>query len=148
MAIILTPCAGKCSTVFGDSVCRGCRRFSHEVIDWNQYSATEAQLIWLRLDQQIDQIILPLVSTTDLDAVKDFLRARQLRIPSAASTGRVLYEALRVCYRAPECLAEAHLILSADVSTTWQTVERRLYALAVASFELAWMRAASFGALS
>ncbi len=34
----LTPCAGRCSTVFGDSVCRGCRRFNHEVIQWNTYT--------------------------------------------------------------------------------------------------------------
>ncbi|WP_366536212.1 DUF1289 domain-containing protein, partial [Acinetobacter baumannii] len=30
----LTPCAGRCSTVFGDQVCRGCRRFNHEPRNW------------------------------------------------------------------------------------------------------------------
>ncbi|MEC7008614.1 MAG: DUF1289 domain-containing protein, partial [Pseudomonadota bacterium] len=32
---IKTPCIGVCSTGIGDSVCRGCKRFSHEVIHWN-----------------------------------------------------------------------------------------------------------------
>ena len=35
---VKTPCIGVCSTGIGDSVCRGCKRFSHEVIDWNSYS--------------------------------------------------------------------------------------------------------------
>ncbi|MCF8976542.1 DUF1289 domain-containing protein, partial [Pseudomonas edaphica] len=28
---IKTPCVGLCSTVYGDLVCRGCKRFHHEV---------------------------------------------------------------------------------------------------------------------
>jgi hypothetical protein len=31
---IKTPCVGLCSTVYGDLVCRGCKRFHHEVINW------------------------------------------------------------------------------------------------------------------
>ncbi|MCA4075779.1 DUF1289 domain-containing protein, partial [Pseudomonas kurunegalensis] len=31
---IKTPCVGLCSTVYGDTVCRGCKRFHHEVINW------------------------------------------------------------------------------------------------------------------
>ncbi len=31
-----SPCIGLCSTVYGDDVCRGCKRFSEEVIIWNQ----------------------------------------------------------------------------------------------------------------
>ena len=52
----LTPCAGRCSTVFGDAVCRGCRRFNHEVIKWNTYSAAQQNAVWVRLDAQLDQI--------------------------------------------------------------------------------------------
>ncbi len=28
-----TPCVGMCSTTYGDLVCRGCRRFSHEIVN-------------------------------------------------------------------------------------------------------------------
>ena len=38
-----TPCIGVCSTVFGDDVCRGCKRFQHEVIQWNSYSDPEKE---------------------------------------------------------------------------------------------------------
>ncbi len=141
----LTPCLGRCSTVFGDSVCRGCRRFSHEVIDWNRYTAAQRDFIWLRLDQQLDQIILPLVRVEDPRQLSDFLASRHIRLTTKASQGRQAYEALRICQRQPERCAESGLRLSAtQVDRTWLQVEQRLYELAVASFEFAWLRAAKF----
>ena len=47
---VKTPCVGVCSTVFGDQVCRGCKRFQHEVIEWNGYSDTEKETVWNRLE--------------------------------------------------------------------------------------------------
>jgi len=47
---IKTPCVGVCSTVFGDQVCRGCKRFQHEVIQWNGYSDSEKENVWNRLE--------------------------------------------------------------------------------------------------
>lgn len=142
----LTPCAGRCSTVFGDSVCRGSRRFSHEVIDWNRYTAAQQQFIWLRLDQQLDQIILPIVPLQDAAQLKQFLQSRQVRIPATASLGRQIYEALRLVQRMPDRLTDSGLLLNSEsIDSIWQEVERRLYALAVASFEFAWLRAAAFG---
>ena len=41
---VKTPCIGVCSTGIGDSVCRGCKRFSHEVIDWNSYSQEQKRI--------------------------------------------------------------------------------------------------------
>ncbi|HET8729969.1 MAG TPA: DUF1289 domain-containing protein [Moraxellaceae bacterium] len=52
-----TPCVGICSTTFGDVVCRGCRRYLHEIIDWNRYSDTEKRLIWQRLDALQEQVL-------------------------------------------------------------------------------------------
>ena len=48
---IKTPCIGVCSTGIGDMVCRGCKRFAHEVIDWNGYSVPQKQAIDARLDR-------------------------------------------------------------------------------------------------
>ena len=47
---VKTPCVGVCSTVFGDQVCRGCKRFQHEVIEWNGYSDFEKETVWIRLE--------------------------------------------------------------------------------------------------
>lgn len=46
---IPTPCIGICSTTYGDDVCKGCKRFIHEIIDWNSYQADEKKIIWQRL---------------------------------------------------------------------------------------------------
>jgi predicted Fe-S protein YdhL (DUF1289 family) len=141
-----TPCAGRCSTVFGDTVCRGCRRFSHEVIDWNRYSTAQRQFIWQRLDQQLEQIIVPIVPVVDECRLLQFLADRQIRLPEHATQGRVIYEALRVVHRAPERLPESGLGLTeTQIEAVWVQIEQRIYALAVASFEFAWLRAASFG---
>ena len=45
-----TPCLGICSTTYGDNVCKGCKRFVHEVISWNKYTTKERELINLRLE--------------------------------------------------------------------------------------------------
>ena len=47
---VKTPCVGVCSTVFGDQVCRGCKRFHHEVIEWNGYTDTQKETVWNRLE--------------------------------------------------------------------------------------------------
>ena len=47
---VKTPCVGVCSTVFGDQVCRGCKRFHHEVIEWNGYTDAQKETVWNRLE--------------------------------------------------------------------------------------------------
>ncbi|WP_226704400.1 DUF1289 domain-containing protein [Microbulbifer elongatus] len=47
---VRTPCIGVCSTGIGDNVCRGCKRFAHEVIDWNAYSEEQRRIIAERRD--------------------------------------------------------------------------------------------------
>ena len=65
-----TPCIGLCSTVYGDQVCRGCKRFSHEIVAWNRYDVAARKAVWQRLEQLLDQVVwarLELVSTLELD---------------------------------------------------------------------------------
>ena len=46
-----TPCIGVCSTSYGDHICRGCKRFSHEVTGWIKYSDAEKSLVNERLQK-------------------------------------------------------------------------------------------------
>ncbi|MCZ6708751.1 MAG: DUF1289 domain-containing protein, partial [Gammaproteobacteria bacterium] len=46
-----TPCVGICSTTFGDLVCRGCKRFAHEVVQWNGFEPAQQAIVWARLDE-------------------------------------------------------------------------------------------------
>jgi predicted Fe-S protein YdhL (DUF1289 family) len=55
---IKTPCIGICSTTsFGDKICRGCKRFSFEVVNWNTYSEEEKLAVFSRIDLLTEQII-------------------------------------------------------------------------------------------
>ena len=47
---IKTPCIGLCSTVYGDAVCRGCKRYDAEIIAWNGYDEARKEAVTRRLD--------------------------------------------------------------------------------------------------
>lgn len=81
-----TPCVGICSTTYGDTVCRGCRRYLHEVIDWNRYSDSEKRLIWLRLDGLQAQVLPRYFEIFDEERLRQTLLA--LRIPFRDEAGR------------------------------------------------------------
>lgn len=49
IALRRTPCIGICSTTYGDLVCRGCKRFAHEVVGWNGFEDSQRALVWQRL---------------------------------------------------------------------------------------------------
>ncbi|NCX93995.1 MAG: DUF1289 domain-containing protein, partial [Gammaproteobacteria bacterium] len=46
---IQTPCIGICSTVYGGDVCRGCKRFADEVVEWNGFDSDRKRAILDRL---------------------------------------------------------------------------------------------------
>lgn len=140
--LVLTPCAGRCSTVFGDSVCRGCRRFNHEVIHWNRYSNEEKQAVWTRLDAQLDQILVPLLPQHQLIKIEHFLSHKRIRLMPNASLGRKLYHALKLCEKNIHFAEESGLGIDASqIKATWKLFEARVLNLAQASYEVAWLRA-------
>ena len=138
----LTPCAGRCSTVFGDSVCRGCRRFNHEVIQWNTYSAEQRLAIWKRLDSQLDQILVPMLPFAQLQHVDGFILSKRIRLLNSATRGRKLYHALKICEKNKHLAEGSGLGITAQqVKPLWNEFERRILALAKASYDFAWLRA-------
>lgn len=138
----LTPCAGRCSTVFGDHVCRGCRRFSHEVIQWNAYTPEQQHAVWKRLDIQLDQILIPMLPHANLRHVEGFVLSKRVRLMKDASVGRKLYHALKICEKHRQFAEESGLaIRQKQVKPLWDEFEHRILALAKASYELAWLRA-------
>jgi|SRR5690554_1598154 len=54
---VKTPCVGICSTGVGDVVCRGCKRFTHEVIHWNAYTEDQRRVIARRLETYLAQVV-------------------------------------------------------------------------------------------
>ncbi|MQU65224.1 DUF1289 domain-containing protein [Pseudomonas sp. FSL R10-1350] len=76
---IKTPCIGLCSTVYGDLVCRGCKRFHHEVIHWNGYNEDEKRAVWLRLEQLLVQVMAAKVEVFDPPALRNQMITRKIR---------------------------------------------------------------------
>jgi uncharacterized protein len=62
---IRTPCVGICSTGIGDDVCRGCKRFAHEVIDWNTYDHSQRAIIARRLESFLVQVVQNKIEVID-----------------------------------------------------------------------------------
>lgn len=90
-----TPCIGICSTVFGDVVCRGCRRFVHEVIDWNRYNDDQKKLIWARLDALTVQVVGARLQVTDETLLRRMLTDTKLRLRKDAPLLALFLEVLR-----------------------------------------------------
>ncbi|MGK2915699.1 MAG: DUF1289 domain-containing protein [Porticoccaceae bacterium] len=78
VARVKTPCVGICSSGIGDAVCRGCKRFAHEVIAWNTYSAEERRIVLDRLDGFLAQIVRTRVALTDLRKLRRAMVAQKL----------------------------------------------------------------------
>lgn len=76
---IKTPCVGLCSTVYGDLVCRGCKRFHHEVISWNGYSDEEKYAVWLRLEVLLVQVMTAKLEVFDGARLRCQLERRGIR---------------------------------------------------------------------
>ncbi len=76
---VKTPCIGVCSTGIGDSVCRGCKRFSHEVIDLNSYSQEQKRVIDARLSGFLSQCVSNKLVVIDKALLKWQLDVQQVR---------------------------------------------------------------------
>ena len=76
---VKTPCIGVCSTGIGDSVCRGCKRFSHEVIHWNSYSQEQKRIIDERLAGFLSQCVSNKLQVTDQALLRWQLQVQNVR---------------------------------------------------------------------
>ena len=73
-----TPCAGRCSTTYGDLVCRGCKRFAHEVVDWNRYGAEAKDAVWQRLLMLRDQVVAGRIEVIDRSLLAEQLQRHRI----------------------------------------------------------------------
>ncbi|MEC7918240.1 MAG: DUF1289 domain-containing protein [Pseudomonadota bacterium] len=80
---IKTPCVGICSTTYGDEVCRGCKRFQHEVIQWNSYSDQQKEIVWNRLEALKVQIMKTKFNIIDESKLKSSLDTYNINYYSA-----------------------------------------------------------------
>ena len=92
---VRTPCIGVCSTGIGDSVCRGCKRFDHEVIRWNGFDQSEKVSIDNRLSQLLSQVVSWRLKIIDLDLLVSQLNTQQIKFHETRDPHCWLFELLR-----------------------------------------------------
>ncbi|MFT3930843.1 MAG: DUF1289 domain-containing protein [Spongiibacteraceae bacterium] len=95
IARIPTPCIGVCSTGIGDAVCRGCKRYAHEVIHWNSYSQEQKQAIDRRLDQLLTQVVNAKLRVFDSELLEMRMKAQQIRYSVHRNPPVWVFELLR-----------------------------------------------------
>lgn len=92
---IKTPCIGVCSTGIGDSVCRGCKRFAHEVIGWNSYTDQERSHIMQRIETLLSQVVQNHIRIVDSILLMQQLELQQVRVYPGLNSYCQAYEAIR-----------------------------------------------------
>lgn len=127
-----TPCVGLCSTVFGDSVCRGCMRFVHEVIDWNKYNAAQKQIIWQRLDEHLRVILPQFVKIYDPRKIVVHLQQQHI-IYDEKNLWRGIYSLLRLHDKGFIVLDDVGFSMKENYH--WTVVQQQLYQLASAYYQ-------------
>lgn len=90
-----SPCIGICSTTYGDLVCRGCKRFAHEVVGWNGYAEQQRAAILRRLAELRDGALQRQVSCAQLSELCAAAAALPLPNADQMSPEARAYEALR-----------------------------------------------------
>jgi hypothetical protein len=74
-----TPCIGICSTIYGDEICRGCKRTYTEVIEWNRYDQTEKKVVFNRLEQAIISVCEQYLTVIDAELLAQQLDKFNIR---------------------------------------------------------------------
>ena len=90
-----TPCLGICSTTYGDSVCKGCKRFVHEVIDWNKFNSNEKELVNTRLEEFKIIVLKNRFFVSDQDLLAAKLKENAIRFNNALDPLTWIFDLLR-----------------------------------------------------
>jgi len=132
---VKTPCIGICSTTsFGDSICRGCKRFSTEVIDWNSYDNNEKWAVLQRLSKLIVQIMEPRFVIHSADELKRGLKAQGVPIHPDLPPYCWLHNLLKKRHRQIEDLSQFGAAIRSEhadvlLPDLWEQADTELLAL-------------------
>ena len=102
---------GICSTTYGDLVCRGCKRFAHEIIAWNGFDEEQRDTVWARLIELRDTCVRDVVHAGLRADMAAACTARGLPVDSESTTLSLTYELLRRGLNEPQVLLDANIDL-------------------------------------
>ena len=90
-----TPCIGICSTTFGDDVCKGCKRFSHEITNWGKFSTDERAVVNSRLEQFKTTILEEKFSISDSELFESKMNEFSINFNSSLEPMTWIFDLLR-----------------------------------------------------
>ncbi len=131
-----TPCVGICSTTYGDDVCRGCKRFIHEVINWNSFKPEEKEAVWKRLEQLKTLIMESKVLINDENLMESKISELQLKINKDLNSLSKVFEIVKLTSTSFNDLKEfgIHLQNEGSLISLKEEIETELYELSKAHF--------------
>ena len=132
-----TPCVGICSTTYGDDVCRGCKRFIHEVINWNSFNPEEKESVWKRLEKLKTLIMQSKISIINEALMEEKIEELQLKINSDLNNLSKAFEIVKLTSKSFDDLNEFGIeIVNKNVSLIYlkEEIEKELYDLSMAHF--------------
>ena len=90
-----TPCIGICSTTFGDDVCKGCKRFSHEITNWGRFSTDERAVVNSRLEQFKTTILEEKFTISDCELFESKMNEFSINFNSSLEPITWIFDLLR-----------------------------------------------------
>lgn len=136
-ALKRTPCVGICSTTYGDLVCRGCKRFAHEIIAWNGFDEDQRERVWQRLYSLLDGAVASHLQVVDEQVLQNL--AEEMRVLDRAdlSAETLAFEVLRRCARRGQPLQSMGLAseLSRSPESLLEAIEQEYFKRSVARYE-------------
>jgi predicted Fe-S protein YdhL (DUF1289 family) len=136
-----TPCIGICSTVYGDNVCRGCKRFYKEIISWNSYNDIEKTIVFDRLNDLITQAAHDKITVIDPELLRQTLKNFNIRYRAEQSSLCWAYYILRDARHKILTTEEAGFVITESyknykLTELYQTIDKELLNRAEKEFKI------------
>ena len=136
---VKTPCIGVCSTVFGDEVCRGCKRFQNEVIDWNSYQDSQKIAVLSRLESLKPQIMESKISIVNKKLLQNQLDTLDIKYVIDDNPFCWVFDLLRQASQSIDSLQDFGVVLKDGAENNLfelkKVIESELFSLSEAHFQ-------------
>ncbi len=124
-----------CSTTYGDLVCRGCKRFSHEIVGWNDYDPDQQERVRSRLVKLHHESVRACVGV--YDQIRWQLTIESMIDAEPAEFAPLVLAVLKNVVRKPTEAGLEPLDLPRDVSSgdVLRSIDREFYIRSTAYYE-------------
>ena len=87
---------GVCSTTYGDLVCRGCKRYAHEIVGWNGYDNDQRERVWSRLNDLLTASVRAHLEVVDEDKLRSVATRLKLHNVTEVPAEVLAFRTLRI----------------------------------------------------